>query len=60
MFKELDDHVHRSRNTLRPYILCHCGLDPQTHTINGFDRMGCRIKSGRTQRVYGVWEKSPI
>ena len=44
-----------SRNTLRPYNSCHCGLDPQTHTVIGFDRMGCRIESGRTQRGVFAW-----
>ena len=25
--------LYHQRNTLRPYDLCHCGLDPQTHPI---------------------------
>ena len=40
---------------------CHCGPDPQSHTLSSsrntlrpywFDRMRCRVKPGRTRREY--------
>ena len=40
---------------------CHCGPDPQSHTLPSsrntlrpywFDRMRCRVKPGRTRREY--------